>query len=312
MITESQWNDYAREGFMRLGQVLDASQVEALRQRADQLALGGVTNPGVQMQLDTGGAYEDLAGIVSKFERGTTVYRKIQGLESDELFAKLVRHPLFLSVCAWHYGPHAAISIFRAMVMNKPAGKGTVLPWHQDGGDVWALDRDPLVTIWVALDPATRANGCVEVVPGTHQLGLLTARGSTLSEEDAQRHCPPERVLSLEVPAGHGVLLHNWLIHRSGVNPSSIPRRAFTACYMDGRTISILTGKRFPIIAGSLSTQPYPFLQQLRGDCERLTQMRAESEQYALSLERENRILAQKRQEAERYAQSLEGLPRAA
>jgi ectoine hydroxylase-related dioxygenase (phytanoyl-CoA dioxygenase family) len=153
------------------------------------------------------------------------------------------------------------------MVMNKPAQHGTYLPWHQDGGEVWRLDRDPLVTIWVALDPATRENGCVEVVPGTHRLGLLSTHGSTISDEDARRHCPPERVLPLEVKSGHGVLLHNWLIHRSGINPSPVPRRAFTACYLDGRTVGTLTGNRFPMVFGAEGPHlDLPYLTQLRAD----------------------------------------------
>ena len=163
--------------------------------------------------------------------------------------------------------------------MNKPAGQGTVLPWHQDGGDVWALDRDPLVTLWVALDPATRANGCMEVDPRTHRLGLLSAVRQHGRGRDVVRHCPPERVRPLEVEAGHAVLLHNWLIHRSGVNPSPVPRRAFTACYMDGRTQSILTGNHFPLVAGSLPAEPYPFVRQLqeenRHSCARCARSRS-------------------------------------
>ena len=266
VLTEQQWNDYSRDGFLHLGKVLEPEELEALRQRADDLALGNVRNPDVQMQLDTGGVYEELPAAVRAFDRGTMLYRKIQGLETDELFVRLVKHPRFLEICGRQYGPHAPVSIFRAMVMNKPAGQGTVLPWHQDGGDVWALDRDPLVTVWVALDPATRANGCMEVVPGTHRLGLLSLYGSTVEEEHVKVHCPAERVQPLEVEAGHAVLLHNWLIHRSGVNPTSVPRRALTVCYMDGRTQSILTGNHFPLVAGSLPAE-YPFVRQLRQDC---------------------------------------------
>jgi hypothetical protein len=306
MLTEEQWGDYSRDGFLRLGKVLEPGEVEALRRRADDLALGRANNPAVQMQLDTGGAYEDLPGAVPRFDRGTVRYRKIQGLESDDLFARLVCHPLFLEICARHYGCHAAISIFRAMVMNKPAGQGTVLPWHQDGGAAWALDRDPLVTVWVALDPATRANGCIEVVPGTHRLGLLSAFGSTLRPEDVTRHCPPERARLLEVESGHALLLHNWLIHRSGVNPSPIPRRAFTACYLDGRTQSTLTGNHFPVVAGTLPAGPYRFVRQLHDDCAALREAAARAEEYALSLRQENQTLHQMREEAERYAKSLE------
>ncbi len=273
VLTEQQWNDYSRDGFLHLGKVVEPEELEALRKRADDLALGNVKNPDVQMQLDTGGVYEELPQAVRAFDHGTRLYRKIQGLETDDLFVRLVKHPLFLEVCARQYGPHAPVSIFRAMVMNKPAGQGTVLPWHQDGGNVWGLDRDPLVTVWVALDPATRANGCLEVIPGTHRLGLLSLYGSTVAEEHVRVHCPPERVLPLEVEAGHAVLLHNWLIHRSGVNPTSVPRRAMTVCYMDGRTQSVLTGNFFPLVSGSIPIEPYPYLHQLRSDCSMLREM---------------------------------------
>ncbi len=267
VVTEEQWHQYLRDGFLNLGKLLEPAELEQLRQRADDLAMGAVENPAVQMQLDTGGVYEELPQAVRSFERPTMLYRKIQGLETDEHYSRLVRHPLCREICAHAYGAHAPISIFRAMVMNKPAGQGTVLPWHQDGGAVWALDRDPLVTVWVALDPATQANGCLQVIPGSHRLGLLSTYGSTVQPEDVERHCPAERVRHLEVEEGHAVLLHNWLIHRSGVNPTPAPRRAFTVCYMDGRTQSILTGNHFPLVEGTLPTEPYPYLRQMHADC---------------------------------------------
>jgi polysaccharide pyruvyl transferase WcaK-like protein len=290
VLTEEQWNEYSRDGFLHLGKVVEPEELEALKRRADDLALGNVKNPDVQMQLDTGGVYEDLPAAVKSFEHGTRLYRKIQGLETDDLFVRLVKRPLFLEICARQYGAHAPVSIFRAMVMNKPAGQGTVLPWHQDGGNVWALDRDPLVTVWVALDPATRANGCLEVIPGTHRLGLLSLHGSTVAEEHVRVHCPPERVVPLEVEAGHAVLLHNWLIHRSGVNPTSVPRRALTVCYMDGRTQSVLTGNFFPLVAGSLPMETYPYVQQLRSDCEMLREM-ATRQMWKIGLHRLRSLL---------------------
>ena len=304
-LTEADWADFARDGFLRLGQVLAPAELEALRQRADDLALGRVRNPQVQFQLDTGGDYDRLPGAVESLGSGTTLYRKIQGLENDELYARLLDHPLFREACARIYGAHAAISIFRAMVMNKPAGQGTLLPWHQDGGDVWALDRDPLLTAWVALDAATLANGCMEVVPGSHRLGLLTRQGSTLDEASAARHCRPELVRPLEVEAGHAVVFHNWLIHRSGVNPTAAPRRAFTACFMDGRTLSILTGNGFPLVAGEGAGEPYPFVRQVRSDSALLRASLDEATRYARSLEREVARLREKHAEAERYALSL-------
>ncbi|UUY09428.1 phytanoyl-CoA dioxygenase family protein [Pseudomonas sp. J452] len=306
MLSEQQWSDFEQNGFIRLGRLLDTEAIAELTQRADDLASGTQVNPLIQMQLDTGGDYDALPQAVSQLAAGTHLYRKVQGLENDELFAPLVQHPLFGEICARLYGSHAPVSLFRAMIMNKPAGQGTYLPWHQDGGDVWALDRDPLVTIWVALDPATRANGCVEVIPGSHRLGLLSAHGSTLSEADMQRHCPTEQALPLELEAGHGLLLHNWLIHRSGINPSNQPRRAFTACYMDGRTRSVLTGNHFPRVSGQLDQAPHHYVRQLHTDLAALRHSHESAEGYAHSLVAEVARLRSKLEEVEIYVKSLE------
>ena len=91
VLNEQQWSDYARDGFLHLGKVLEPEELGTLRQRADDLALGTVKNLDVQMQLDTGGAYEELPEAVRAFDRGTILYRKIQGLENDDLFSRLIR-----------------------------------------------------------------------------------------------------------------------------------------------------------------------------------------------------------------------------
>jgi ectoine hydroxylase-related dioxygenase (phytanoyl-CoA dioxygenase family)/polysaccharide pyruvyl transferase WcaK-like protein len=306
VLTDEQWDGFARDGFLHLGQVLEPHEIDRLTQHADDLAMGRVHNEHVQMQIDTGGAYEELPDAVDSFDEGTHLYRKIQGLEMDDQFIPLIRHPRFFEACARIYGPHVPLSIFRAMVMNKPAGQGTILPWHQDGGDVWGLDREPLVTIWVALDPATTANGCMEAVRGSHRLGLLSDFGSTLSDEDAALHCPPERVVPLEVPAGHAVLMHNWLIHRSGVNPSPVPRRAVTICYLDGRTRSIHTGNHFAVVAGNVGTAPHPYVRQYEIDTKSLRTSFVTCEEYARSLEGALEAARASQQELEGYAKSLE------
>ena len=291
MISMEQWNDFARDGYLHLGKVLEPDQVEALKDRADALAMGSVVNPQVVMQLDTGGDYDSLPGAVSQFAAGTRLYRKIQGLEHDDLYIELVKHPVFVEACATQYGRHAAISVFRAMIMNKPAGQGTYLPWHQDGGDVWGLDRDPLLTFWVALDPATKENGCMDVIPGSHRLGLLSLFGSTISDENVARHCPPSQVMPLEVPAGHAVMISNWLIHRSGINPSSIPRRAFTMSCMDARTRNVHNGQQFPVIWGDTVDRPAPFVGQMQVENAALRESLAIATEYAKSLEAECRKL---------------------
>ena len=98
------------------------------------------------------------------------------------------------------------------------------------------------------------------------------------------------------------MLLHNWLIHRSGVNPSPIPRRAMTACYMDGRTISTLTGDRFPLVSGVASGEPYRYVEQLRNDLATTTESLRSAESYVQSLDEHRR---EHERSAEEYAQAL-------
>jgi len=115
------------------------------------------------------------------------------------------------------------------MFMNKPAHQGTWLPWHQDR---WrSLDRDPLITLWTPLDPATIANGCIQVIVGSHKLGVINPLDPSafLTEEQARQHAPADKIVHLEMAAGEVVLLHNWLLHASDVNHTGIPRRRPTS-----------------------------------------------------------------------------------
>jgi ectoine hydroxylase-related dioxygenase (phytanoyl-CoA dioxygenase family) len=171
-------------------------------------------------------------------KRATLEYRKIQMLELDPLFMAYMQRPLFREICAHVYGPEVPIACFRAMFMNKPAGKGRLLPWHQDRWNF--LDRDPLVTVWTALDPATIANGCVQIIPGSHARGVINPASPSgfLEQPMVDQHIALKDIVHLELKAGEVALLHNWLLHSSDVNKTKTARRAFSVCYLDARTRS--------------------------------------------------------------------------
>ena len=167
MISEAQWQQYEEQGYLPLGKLLTDDDLNALLQRIDDIMLGNATleYDRVLMQLDsTTGRPMDL-GPQTRGHKGATLnYRKIQDLELDPLFLAYMQRPIFREICDRVYGPTTPIAAFRAMFMNKPAGRGTFLPWHQDR---WKyLDRDPRVTVWTALDTATQASGAVEIIPG--------------------------------------------------------------------------------------------------------------------------------------------------
>ena len=61
------------------------------------------------------------------------------------------------------------IGIFSSQFLCKPAGVGKVVPWHEDAS-YWRDKLQPVTvcTVWIAIDPSTRDNGCMRVIPGTH------------------------------------------------------------------------------------------------------------------------------------------------
>jgi ectoine hydroxylase-related dioxygenase (phytanoyl-CoA dioxygenase family) len=240
-ITSQQWKFYEDNGYLKLGKLLSDSDLTALQKRIDEIMLGKakLDYSRIFMQLDSDtGKYEDI-GVASRGHKGATLnYRKIQDLEFDDLFLAYMERPIFREICAKTYGPQTPIAALRAMFMNKPAHKGTFLPWHQDR---WSfLDRDPKITLWTALDPATVANGCVQIVPGSHKAGLINPSHPSgfLTPEQAAKYCPPEKIEFLELEPGEAALLHNWLLHASDVNKTEVSRRAFSVCYMDASTMA--------------------------------------------------------------------------
>lgn len=255
-LTEAQWKEYEKNGYLRLGKWLDDTELKILQQEIDAIMLGKARMDygKILMQLDSKtGNYED-AGEQSKGFKGATLhYRKIQDLEFSRPFLEWMQHPGFREICARHYGAETPVTCFRAMFMNKPAGAGTLLPWHQDRWE--SLDRDPLVTIWTALDPATVENGCVEVIPGSHHRLINPDHPSGfLNAEQVAAHCSGKSEF-LELKPGETVLLHNWLLHRSDKNHSNQSRRAFSVCYMDGRTRNKRHAEHFTTVFGEGALQ---------------------------------------------------------
>ena len=245
---------FDEHGYVILGRLLSGSELSGLKRRAEDLMMGRITVSGVTFQLD--GAGDDYVKLEKRTEgptEHTLNYRRIDELHNDDLYLDYMLHPVFRQLTRHYIGED--VSIFRSMFMNKPANGGTVLPWHQDVGEGWGIDTTPQTTVWTALDDATVESGCMQIVPGSHKLGILNEHHYT-SDEDQARHCTPGKVKDLEVRAGEAVLINNLLLHRSGVNTTDGPRRAFSVAYMDAATTNVKTGDLFPIIFGKNALKP--------------------------------------------------------
>lgn len=156
----------------------------------------------------------------------------------DNLLLKFLAHPAILERAAQLLGPDLAC--WRSQVFLKEAG-GRAIQWHQASTYMMEdymepalrpLDRNELfqITVWVALDAATKQNGCMEVLPGTHKEirkirfggddGFYQVKFTLEFSED------PKTAVALEVPPGHFILFSERVIHGSGPNLSPDRRMA--------------------------------------------------------------------------------------
>jgi phytanoyl-CoA hydroxylase len=237
---------FLEHGWARIGNVATKSTLALLRSRADDLMMGRVTYPDLFFQLDTKtGNYDDLT--YGKGYQGPSLnYRKVEKVEQDPLFGAWINNPLFERVArACIERPDEGIAIYRAVIFSKGADGGTELPWHQDGGVFWGLDQSPRLQIWTALDDAPEEAGCVEVFDRSHMGGLATRLGGVVPAPVVDAADANRRALPLPARAGDVLLIDNYLWHRSGINRSGQPRRAFTVCYMNAGT-RCLRKKRAP------------------------------------------------------------------
>ena len=238
------------QGYLRLGNVLSPDELAALQQRIDDIMLGRVRYEHMRLQVveEDGKVRRTMGNEVQ-----TLAYRRIDDLEQDPLFLAYIQTPLFHQIARRYIGEE--VSVFRSMFMNKPPELQRELPWHQDVGIGWGIDTNPIVTVWTALDDATTDTGCMQIVPGSNQHGIINERHFLPAEQEAQ-YTPPEAVIDLEAEAGEAILLHNFLLHRSGPNSTASARRAFSVTYMDSKTRSRETGQTFPVVFGTQALDP--------------------------------------------------------
>ena len=229
--------DYRALGFARLGRVATDEVLTELRARADAMMLGELTYEGLFFQRDSEtNRYADLE-YGKGWEGPTLNYRKIEKLELDPVYRAWIENELFERVARALIADAATagVAIYRAFLMNKSSRGGSNLPWHQDGGNFWGLDRAPELQIWTALDDAPVEAGCVEVLPKTHSAGLATPLGGVVPQDRVDARGDVD-ALALPTAAGEALLLHNHVWHRSGINRSGRARRALSVCYMSAAT----------------------------------------------------------------------------
>ncbi|HLJ55618.1 MAG TPA: phytanoyl-CoA dioxygenase family protein [Chthonomonadaceae bacterium] len=152
---------------------------------------------------------------------------------------RYARHPAVCGALSQITAAHlpfwdGSVKCMQTMLFVKPPSfQGQA--WHQDEIYIPTRDRS-LIGAWIAMDDATIENGCLWVIPGSHQPGYLYPQ---------RAHDDPDEFdfakesfgfdESLEVPVevkrGAVVFFNGYLLHRSRRNRSSVYRRVLVSHY---------------------------------------------------------------------------------
>jgi ectoine hydroxylase-related dioxygenase (phytanoyl-CoA dioxygenase family) len=128
------------------------------------------------------------------------------------------------------------IALWTSHFISKDPLSGRATPWHEDSaywnGRLSAYDR--IVTVWLALSPSNRDNGCMRVIPGTHGNGFSDYRPSdkTVNTFHAEVIGVDEsKAVDFELERGQASLHDGRIIHGATANTSSIRRTGYTMRY---------------------------------------------------------------------------------
>ena len=129
-----------------------------------------------------------------------------------------------------------------ASAFLKPARIGGATPWHQDIG-LWRDTNSDAMNGWLAIDPATQSNGCLQFVPGSHEGPVIehVEYDDSLHAELPRDRCRDLHVDHVELGAGDAVFWHSHMWHYSPPNTSDHGRIGVGAVWVNPAQISQLT-----------------------------------------------------------------------
>ena len=155
----------------------------------------------------------------------------------------LMRHPKILDAVEDLIG--ADILCWNTFFWVKEPGSESFVSWHQDLR-YWGLDTDDLVSVWLALSPATLESGCMRVLPGSHQGDLLPHQDefkeNNLLTRGQEISVQVDEAKAVAMPLQPGEMsMHNVrLAHASGPNRSTDRRIGLSLHYMPTSTKQVV------------------------------------------------------------------------
>jgi ectoine hydroxylase-related dioxygenase (phytanoyl-CoA dioxygenase family) len=145
-------------------------------------------------------------------------------------------HPRLLDIVEALLGPEIRLYPNYTARPKLPEWEGTRVLWHQDGGYTRGqVEALRMVNVWAPLVPARAENGCMQFIPGSHQLGAVPHEQRPHYLEIAREYLEPrlDQAVPIEADPGNVILFHNLLFHQGLPNHSRTIRWSLDWRYQD-------------------------------------------------------------------------------
>lgn len=234
-LTPAQVSFFHEEGYLIVPNVFDPADLEPLRaalhleinRKARELqAAGKLTHLHAELDFD-----RQLAAIYrDSKDNGEAIMRHLEGLRGGGFHAPemfdVIASPKLLAAVGGLLGSEeiVASSVYRIRPKLPNIGRG-VVPWHQDSGYFAThCDNSLIITCWVPLVDATVENGCMQILPRTHQGKVVThhtgGNAGFLVIKDENLPDDPRKAITANCPRGGVVFMTNRTPHCSTPNYS--------------------------------------------------------------------------------------------
>lgn len=216
--------DYERDGVVRVPNLIPADKVAEIRREIDRyIAEKFAALPKTDYVLEKDGSS---VRNLWRLDHHDDYFRALRDdADIRNLIAPLVHGEPFC----------VGVETF-----NKPARVGSDVPYHQDNAYFCQSPPD-LLTVWIAIDPVTVANGAVYYIKGSqhtlvpHKPSLVPGNSIGLAEPPAT---PISQQFCATLSPGDAILHHCQIIHHSGPNTTDLPRRGLLIVYRGKHTLT--------------------------------------------------------------------------
>ena len=260
-LTQAQVDQFMRDGFVVVENLLDGDEIATLAERADLIASGKAEH-----------VVKGIVQLEKPFREGEAPVedqvlstRKLAHIvPEDEVLRVHARNPKVVDVIADLFDSDD-ITLYGDQLFMKPPHHGSAQIWHQDSASFKSIFPMDIISAWTAIDDATIENGCLWMVPGSHRWAIIPPSARPTIEDKFGQDYP---TVPVRLPSGSVSFHHSMTYHSSGPNQTDTRRRGYATHYMrstslddptfeNTRTVADYThirGRRFP---GTVSDEAF-------------------------------------------------------